>query len=107
MKRIFAPTIGPCQWRTFLADPKKHWKRGRSAFEMAVSWEGAQSGKLPSGMPHEVLAVLETEESLRGAVMLLGIPEHQVPLDSANAPSCTDLWVLLRSDHGLISLGAV
>jgi hypothetical protein len=105
MKRLYVQTIGPCQWRELLVDPKKHWKRGRSAFELAISWERAQSATNDSGIPPEVAAVLDTAPALSGAKLLFGFPEHQITLNNEKAPSQTDLWALLRNDHGLISLG--
>jgi hypothetical protein len=36
--------------------------------------------------------------------MLLALPEHQVPLPGGGRPSQNDLWVLARSQTGLISM---
>jgi hypothetical protein len=53
MPTIYVPTTGAGCWRELLADPGKHWRPGRSAFELAVSWEAAAADGLP--MPREVL----------------------------------------------------
>jgi len=104
MKRIFIPTTGPCQWRSFLGDPKKHWKRGRSALETAMSWESAQCDPYGRGLPAEVADLFDRTPLLVNASLIIAIPEHQVRLDTAKAPSQNDLWALLRNDCGLISL---
>jgi hypothetical protein len=50
--KLFVKTMGVSDWRRQLAKPDLHWKRGRSAFEMAVAWEGARSR--PDEMPKEL-----------------------------------------------------
>lgn len=104
MKRILIPTTGPCQWRSLLGDPKKHWKRGRSALETAMSWESAQADPHGRGLPAEVGTIFDRTPDLAGASLIIAIPEHQVALDTARAPSHSDVWALLRNRQGLISL---
>lgn len=104
MKRILIPTTGPCQWRSLLGDPKEHWKRGRSALETAMSWESAQGDPHGRGLPAEVAAIFDRTPDLAGASLLFAIPEHQVNLDNAKAPSQNDVWALLRNERGLISI---
>lgn len=94
------PAIEP--WRLALADPVKHWKDGKSAKELATSWVDAEA--TPRGLPPKVAALLDTVPSLAGATLLLGIPEHKVELPSPGRPSQNDLWAILRSPAGLVSL---
>ncbi len=35
MRNIYVPTSGPGDWKCLLADPEKHWVRGRSARTLA------------------------------------------------------------------------
>jgi hypothetical protein len=100
MKRILTPTLGLDQWRGLLGDPQKHWRRERSAFELAVSWERAQSPGNSRGLPCEVAAVIDTSDALKDAELLFGLPEHKVALASKGAPSQTDLWALLQNETG-------
>jgi hypothetical protein len=104
MKRISIPSSGPLDWRSCLVDKNKHWKRGRSAFETAFSWEMAQKGKGCSGLPSEVSNILNRVDCLKNSELLLAIPEHQVRLNNHRAPSHNDVWALLKNEHGLISL---
>ena len=95
---ILVPSRGTESWRGLLADPEKHWKRGYSALELAERWEN------PGGFPPEVASLLNQHERTRGATMLLGIPEHRVPLAGGARASQTDLWVLARTHTGLLSI---
>jgi hypothetical protein len=85
-----------------LADPEKHWKRGRSAFETAVAWEAAS--RSDRGLPPSIASVLDTEPAFAGATLLLGVPEHQVVLDGGGHPSQTDLWAVLATTEGVASV---
>ena len=102
MNRLLTPTSGPSDWRRLLADPGRQWVKGRSALELAVSWEAARRG--PRGIPPSVAAVLDSHPQLAGATLLLGIPEHQVQFDGGGHASQTDLWALLRAPVGLVSM---
>jgi hypothetical protein len=89
---IVVPSRGPDDWKAFLADPK-HWKEGRSAWELAHSWERA-AGRFPA----EVAAVLAREPQLADLEPLIVIPEYKVALVGGSRPSQTDAFVLA---HGL------
>lgn len=102
MTRIVSASLGTATWRSGLADPHLHWKRTRSAWEMAVSWESKRDSE--SGLPFEISAVLNTHADLRGPVLLVGIVEHRVPLDSVRTPSQNDLWCMLLTDGGQVSV---
>jgi hypothetical protein len=102
MNRLFVPTLGPTDWRRLLADPVTQWERFKSALEMAVCWEAARD--LDRGLPPEVAAALDTVPQLRGAHLLIGLPEHKVSFEGGGHPSQNDLWALLRADSGLASI---
>lgn len=102
MKRIFVPTSGLGDWRSRLADPDIQWERLASAFETAVSWEVA--AKTPRGLPATVASLLDSQTELRGAQLVVAVPEHKVPLPGGNRPSQSDVWALLITDRGLVSM---
>lgn len=102
MTRLYIPTSGPSDWRRLLADPGKHWKRGRSALELAVNWEAARN--LPRCIPPTVAALLDRHPKFEGASLLVAMPEHQIILDGGGHASQTDLWALMRGPAGLISV---
>ena len=102
MRRIYVPASGLSDWQALLADPELHWKRGRSAFELAVKWELAARNL--RGMPPLVADLLDQCTGTQGATLLLAAPEHKVSLDGRGKPSQTDLWALLRNENGLVSL---
>lgn len=102
MSRILIPSCGASSWRHLLADPEKHWVRGASAFETAVSWEAAQATE--RGLPSAIAAVLDTQADLAGSSVLVALPEHKVKLDGRGRASQNDVWALLKSSKGLISM---
>ena len=102
MKRIFIPSLGATSWRNLLADPDKHWKRERSAMELAVSWEHAQ--RSDRGLPPEVAKAIDSQVALEGARLLVALPEHKVPLKGRGNPSQNDVWALLRAGDSHISM---
>ena len=100
--RIFVPSLGPSSWRAFLADPFLHWRREKSAWELAVSWEAA--AKTDSGMPIEMVRALTSNPDLMGAELLLAVPEYRVKLDDDRRPSQSDLWAILWTPKGHVSV---
>ncbi len=102
MNRLYVPTLGPTDWRRLLKDPIKHWKRHRSALEMAVSWEAARRSE--RGLPPEVQAVIDSTPELSGSSLLIGLPEHQVEFEGGGHPSQNDLWALLRTRDSFTSM---
>lgn len=100
MKRIYAPTNGPCDWRRLLADPQKQWRDGHSAKCLAEAWENA------AGLPAEVDRLIRKSQlpELQGFELLLGLPEHQVHIPGGGHASQTDLFVLARTSLGLTSM---
>jgi hypothetical protein len=98
MSRIFVPSTGPGDWQRLLADTEKHWARGHSAHALAHCWENA------AGFPAEIRRVLSQNAVLASAEPLLILPEWKVPLPGGSRPSQNDIWVLARSEIGLISI---
>jgi len=98
MPSIFIPTESAEQWAQFLAEPVKHWQKGFSARTLAYSWQEAQ------GFPAEVRSVLATLEPFRDLELLLGVPEHQVPLPGGSRPSQNDIWCLAKTRANLVSI---
>lgn len=102
MHRLFVPSWGPSDWRRLLASPGSQWVRGKSAFELAVSWEAARRTR--RGIPEAVVEFLDRHELTRDSRLLLGLPELQVDLPGGGHASQTDLWALLGGGQHLISL---
>ncbi len=103
MSRLVVETRGVAEWRSRLADPTKQWKRGYSAFEVAVAWEGSASGK--SGMPLSILGLLDQHKGVfPNPKLIVGIVEHKVELPGGKHPSQNDVWALVRVGQDLLSL---
>ncbi|MGE0552572.1 MAG: hypothetical protein AB7R55_03995 [Gemmatimonadales bacterium] len=85
-----------------LADPKKHWRPGKSAYELARAWEDAQGSD--RGLPASVAAACDASPATASAYLVLGLPELQVEMPGKGRLSQTDLWALLRTDSGLVSM---
>ncbi|MHB1094731.1 MAG: DUF6946 family protein [Gemmatimonadaceae bacterium] len=102
MSRIVSASLGTAVWRAGLADPYLHWRRTRSAWELAVSWEARRT--TDSGLPPEVHAVLNAHAAFRNPRLLVGIVEHRVALDTAKTPSQNDLWCMVGTDTGQASV---
>lgn len=102
MRRLYVPTRGVESWQALLADPDKHWKEARSAYEAAHSWEAASSS--PRGLPPEVARVLDTSPETTAAELVIGLPEHRVALPGGGHASQNDLWALLRAGPSTISM---
>ena len=101
MNRLCIETPGICNWRDRLAKPDTQWKRRFSAFETAVSWEKASFH--PAGLP-EPIAELFRGSDFGEATVLLAIAEHKVPLIGGLADSQCDVWALLSTGCGGVSL---
>lgn len=100
--RLFVPTLGPTDWRRLLAKPEKHWKRGRSALELAVCWETARETK--SGIPDDVASVFNSQADLSAPNLLAAFPELVVSLPGGGFGSHNDLWALVAVSGGIASL---
>ena len=95
---FLVPTSGVDDWKELLADPDKHWREGYSAHALATRWQSTR------GFPPEIATLLATQPAFADSQMLLGIPEHKVPLPGGAKASQTDLWVLARTSDDLISI---
>jgi hypothetical protein len=100
MSKILIPSRGAEDWQRLLAEPEKHWRSGYSAKALAHCWEAA------AGFPPSVHALFTDSrfDALHGLEMLLGIPEHRVPLPGGRRASQTDLFVLARAKDGLAAI---
>jgi hypothetical protein len=98
MGKVLIPARSPGDWRRLLAEPEKHWRPGFSAQAVAFSWQEAD------GFPPEVREVLSQAPRLKGLEALIVIPEHQVPIPGGSRPSQSDVWVLGRTESGLVSV---
>src|SRR4051812_1455932 len=101
MNRLCTATRGIGSWHERLANPDRQWKRGYSAFETAVSWELA--AKRDSGLP-EPIEVVFRQGSYCEPVLMFAIAEHKVRLPGGNAGSQCDIWGIVNSSAGEISL---
>jgi len=101
LKKLYVSTYGISDWKGRLHDPEGNWKRGNSAFELAVSWELASKG---CGIPGEILKVLE--QKFTDVRLLLAAIEHPVHLKPEGSwrPSMNDLWCILNTSSGLVSM---
>jgi hypothetical protein len=100
VSRLLISTRGLCSWRDRLASPDKQWKREFSAFETAVSWESAASSA--SGLPNQISLLLQSR--FDSPVLLFAVAEHKVDLPGGNAASQSDVWAVISSSEGLLSL---
>jgi len=98
MTRIFVPSKGPDDWRNLLAEPDKHWAHGYSAQALAHCWEEAK------GFPLEIRRILSQHYALDPIEPLLIFPEWKVGLVGGAHPSQNDVWVLAKSQNGLVSI---
>src|SRR5438309_1139434 len=102
MNRLCIATRGIGSWRERLADPDRQWKRGFSALETAVSWEGASGS--PSGLPGPIVELLRDTVVYDGPILSLAIAEHKVPLLGGIADSQCDVWALVKTNAGAVSV---
>jgi uncharacterized protein DUF6946 len=98
VSKIVIPARSADDWQMFLAEPEKQWRTGYSAKALAHCWQSADD------FPPSVRAALESSdyEALHGLTMLLGIPEHRVPLPGGGRASQTDLFVLASTTSGAL-----
>lgn len=101
MSRLHIATRGIGSWRERLADPNTQWKRGYSAFETAVSWELASNSK--SGLPVPIDGLFQ-ENNYGEPVLMFAVAEHKVDLPGGNAASQSDVWAVLKTSAGMLSL---
>ena len=100
MSRLCIESRGICNWRDRLASPETQWKRTASAFETAVSWELAERDR---GLPRPI-ADLFGESAFGAAELGIAIAEHKVALAGRGGDSQCDVWALVSTSIGLVSL---
>ena len=76
--------------RRHLSDPKKQWRDGFSAAELAKSWIGS------NGIPDPVASVLRAVPDLSRARLEAGYFEHRTRLRSRGTASQTDLLAVVQ-----------
>ena len=99
--RLHTATRGICGWRDRLAKPDTQWKRRFSAFETAMSWELASPTE--SGLPTPIEQLFHGS-GFKDLTLLLAVAEHQVELDGQGHASQCDVWALIDTDLGKLSL---
>jgi hypothetical protein len=101
MSRLYIATRGLGDWRSRLANPDRQWKRHYSAFETAVSWEyAACSG---TGLPVPVAKLLHSG-GYENAILVSAVAEHKVTLPGGGGASQCDVWALVNTALGTLSL---
>jgi len=95
---IYAPIEKPEEWKRFLAEPEKQWKKGFSAYTIAHTWQNA------NGFPRRIQKLFDGVSLISNIRPLLIIPEHKVPLPGGSRPSQNDVWVLARTENDLFSI---
>lgn len=105
MNRLHTATRGICSWREMLAKPDTQWERRYSAMETAVAWESAAAADRDNraGLPEPMAALLGTC-LYKQPVLLLAIAEHKVPLVGRGGDSQCDVWALVGTAAGTVSL---
>jgi len=101
MSRLHTATRGLCNWRERLASPDRQWKRGFSAFETAVSWELASTNK--SGLPAPIDKLFR-ENNYDEPILIFAVAEHKVDLPGGTAASQSDVWAVVKTTAGMLSL---
>jgi len=101
MSRLCIATRGIGSWRERLASPDTQWRRQFSAFETAVSWECASAN--PTGLPRPI-AELFRGTIYENPVLQLAIAEHKVDLPGGQAASQCDVWAIVKTSAGMLSL---
>src|SRR5438477_8533188 len=69
--------------------------------ETAVSWEWA--ARSPACLPEPILRLFKDSE-LGESMLLLAVAEHKVRLRGAGGDSQCDVWVLIKTVPGTVSL---
>ncbi len=101
MNRLHIATRGIASWRERLAHPDEHWRRQYSAFETAVSWEIAGSTK--AGLPLSIEQLFHDAGYLN-PVLMFAVAEHKVGLRGEGGASQSDVWAVIDSSRGKVSV---
>ncbi|RNA70024.1 DUF6946 family protein [Alteribacter keqinensis] len=100
MSTFFNPAGETESWSSRLADKKKQWVKGRSAMELAESWESAR------GFPMRIEEAFKRsgEPLFKEVTFLYGFPEYKVPLRGGATGWQNDLYVLAKAKDELITI---
>jgi hypothetical protein len=101
VSRLHTATRGLCSWRERLADPEGQWKRRYSAFEAAVSWELAS--RVETGFPEPIATLFRTSD-YGDPRLIFAVAEHKVDLPGGAAASQSDVWAVINTTAGMVSL---
>lgn len=93
------PIARPEEIIPFLGGGARHWKKGRSAHELAHSWFAAQ------GLPAPVTQMLATVPEFAGARLIAAHFERDTALPGRGKASQTDLLALCEAESGTFVLG--
>jgi hypothetical protein len=94
-----APILSFSDWEKYALPPdrkERHWKEGRSAYELGWSWTANGEAAVPS----ELIELLDSHEGTRRTAILSGITEHETALPpfGSGGPRCHDLALQAEQD---------
>jgi len=102
--KIYIPSRCHKDWKPLLAQPNKHWKKGKSAMELAICWQYSKD------FPESVIKTFRNSSTPCfnkdiDIEMLFAFPEYEVPLHGSDkSPSHNDIYVIAKADGKLISI---
>jgi hypothetical protein len=77
----------------------KHWKKGRSAYELGWAWTGTGEPAIPA----DLAALLDSHRGTQGITIRSGIAERETPLPfGTRGPRCHDLALLGERDDSAV-----
>lgn len=94
---------GFSDWEKYALPParKKHWKEGRSEFELGRVWTTRGEPRVPYDL-HELL---ESHAGTRGTVVKTGVTQHETTLPFARSGTrCHDLMLKAELDGGVVTI---
>ncbi len=97
MFKFYSEIQSPEDWRAQLANPKKNWAKGKSAYELAFTWLSADGN-----LPVSVSKLLDSCEAFKNLIVDKAIVEKKVKLDEYGRPSQTDLMLYGHNKNGRI-----
>jgi hypothetical protein len=97
--RFQMPIEMPAEIIPRLGKQERHWKVGRSAYELSTTWMSA------SGIPAAVRSVLTKAPEWADATLLDGIFERETEIPGNGRPSQTDLLAIVGLAQGNAILG--
>src|SRR5205807_10583272 len=98
---LYISSRGISSLRERLSHPDRQWKQDYSAFETSVSWELASDSK--SGLPppiENLFRISHYDEHL----LMFAVAEHKVELDGGTTASQCDVWAVVKTSAGMLSL---